>query len=94
MSNGTFVIALACGAALLAVWLDSRFPALAPAGLHRLIVHAAVALVLMQLVPGTGGSVAFAFVVVFAVALPVFVYGFLVTVWFVRLWHSVAGVPR
>jgi hypothetical protein len=94
MSNGTFTMVLACGAALLALWLDARFPALAPHGLNRLFAHTAVALLLMQIVPGAGGSIAFAFAVVFAVALPVFVYGFLVAIWGVRLLQGVAGAPR
>jgi hypothetical protein len=94
MSNQTFVLLLAGGAALLALWVDRRFPSLAPDALQRLFVHAAVALVLLQLIPDSGGSVAFAFVVVFAAALPAFVYCFLVAVWFVRLWQQLAGAVR
>ena len=94
MSNQMFVIALAGGAALLALWIDRRFPSLAPDGLQRLLVHTAVALGLLQLVPDSGGSVAFAFVVVFAAALPVFVYCFLIAVWLVRLWQGLASALR
>lgn len=86
-----FVLALVGGAAVLALWVDTRFPSLAPEGLQWLLVHAGVALALMQLIPDSQGSIAFAYVVVFASALPVFVYCFLVGVWLVRLWQGLAG---
>ena len=43
MSNGTFVLALAVGAGLLAIWTHTRFPSLAPERLGRTILHAATA---------------------------------------------------
>jgi hypothetical protein len=94
VSNHTFVLALTGGAAVLALWVDRRFPALVPDGLRPLFAHAVVALVLLELIPDSHGSVAFAFVVVFAAALPVFVYCFLVGVWLVRLWQELAGALR
>jgi hypothetical protein len=93
MSNGMFAVALAIGAALLAVWIDARFADSAPRTLQRVFAHALAALVLMQLIPGSGNSVLFGFVVVFGAALPAFVYAFLVAIWIMRLWLS-SGLQR
>lgn len=94
MSGGTFSMALACGAALLALWVNARRPNLAPQRLSWLLVHAGLALALMQLIPSSGNSVPFAFVVVFAVALPVFVYAFLVSIWVIRLGQDATAAYR
>jgi hypothetical protein len=94
MSGGTFAIALACGAALLALWLNARKPSLAPEGLPRLLVHGGIVLVLTHLIPSSGNSVAFAYVVVFAVALPVLVYAFLVAIWLIRFWQGATAAYR
>ena len=40
MSNDMFVLALAVGAALLALWIHARFPALAPERMPRTLLHA------------------------------------------------------
>lgn len=94
MTNEVFALALACGAAALALWVHVRAPKLEPGSLRVLALHAVVAFVLMQLIPASGGSVAFAYVVVFAVALPLLVYAFLVAIWFLRLLQNVATSMR
>ena len=94
MSNATFVPMLVVGAAALALWIHVRFPFLAPNSALRAFVHAGIALGLLELVPDSGGSTAFAFVVVFGGALPGFVYCFLAGIWLVRVMQSLAGVPR
>jgi hypothetical protein len=94
MSGGTFGMVLACGAALIALWLHVRLPNLAPEGLPRHLLHAGIALALMQLIPSSGDLVWFAFVVVFAVALPVLVYAFLVAIWVIRLGQDAAAAYR
>jgi hypothetical protein len=85
---------LVCGGALLALWLNARKPELSPEGLPRLLVHAGLALALMQLIPSSGNSVVFAFVVVFAAALPVFVYAFLVAIWVIRFGQAASAAFR
>lgn len=93
MGSGTFALALAVGAALLAMWTSMRFPRLGPATLDRLLVHAVVAFALLRLVPGTD-SAAFAFVVVFGALLPALVYAFLVSLWVLRLAQDALGAGR
>ena len=81
MSKELFVLALAVGAALLAMWLHTRFPDLGPQKPGRLIVHIVAALVLLNAIPGIGGSTLAAYAVVFGFVLPALVYTFLATIW-------------
>ena len=92
MSGGIFSAALLCGAAMLALWVNARKPNLAPEGLSHVLLHAGIALALMKLIPSSGSSIAFAFVVVFAVVVPVFVYAFLVAIWAIRLGQGAAAL--
>jgi hypothetical protein len=94
MSGGTFAIVLVCGAALIALWLNARKPNLAPEGLPKLLIHVGIAMALMRLVPASGGSVAFAYVVVFASLLPVLVYAFLVAIWAIRIGQGAMAAYR
>ena len=57
MSSGSFVIALGIGAALLAFWVQFRFPNLAPQTFGWAIVHLVVTGVLAQLTKAVFGSV-------------------------------------
>lgn len=94
MWSAVFPMALMCGAAVLALWVNARKPNLAPEGLPRLLLHAGIALALLQLIPSSGNSIAFAFVVVFASLLPVFVYTFLVAIWVIRFGQSAMAAYR
>ena len=81
MSMELFAAALAVGAALLAVWIHARFPDLGPEKPAKLILHIVAALVLLNAIPGTGGSTAAAYAVVFGFVLPALAYTFLTTIW-------------
>ena len=94
MSNGTFALALVVGAALIALWLDVRAPKLAPVGVQRIVLHALLAWVLIELLPGGGGSVLFTWVVVFAAALPALVYSFLVSIWLIKVCQGALAPGR
>lgn len=94
MSGGTFAIVLVCSAALLALWINARKPDLAPEGMKGLLVHGAIALALTQLIPSSGSSVVFAYVVIFAAALPVLVYSFLVAIWVIRFAQAATAAFR
>lgn len=93
MSNGTFVFALAVGAALLAVWIHVRFPALAPERLGRTLAHAVVAFALLQLAPPLVGPAAL-LAGVFLVVLPALVYALLSAIWMLRHLQTALGLPR
>lgn len=91
MTNGTFVLALAAGAALLAAWTHARFPGLAPERLGRTLGHVVVASVVLQLAPGLGGSLG-AFAAVFLIVLPALVYALLATIWMLQQARTALGL--
>ncbi|HWG55140.1 MAG TPA: hypothetical protein VNT58_01325 [Gaiellaceae bacterium] len=90
MSNLVFAISLVVGAALLALWLDVRFPRQGLT-LQRIVGHAIVALLLVHLAPGGSASPALSLAIVFALVLPALVYLWLTAVWFVRLAQGALG---
>lgn len=93
MSASTFILVLAAGAALLAVWIHVRFPKLAPERLGRTIVHAATAFALLQLAPGLGGSVALMAGVLLFV-LPALTYALLCSIWVLQQAQAALGLQR
>ncbi len=93
MSNSTFVLILAAGAGLLAMWVHARFPSLAPERLGRTILHAATAFALLKLTSMFGES-ATAFAVVFLFVLPALVYALLCTIWILQQAQTALGLSR
>ena len=93
MSNGTFVLVLAAGAGLLALWLHVRFPSLAPERLGRTILHAATAFALLRMTSMFGESTA-VFTVVFVFVLPALVYALLCTIWVLQHAQTALGLSR
>jgi len=79
-----FMPALVLGAAVLALWIDRRFPALAPPSLVRRVGAACLAFVVLGAAPVFHGSAAAVYATVFAVLLPVLVWSFLASVWLLR----------
>jgi hypothetical protein len=90
LSNGTFALVLTAGAALLALWIDTRLPKLAPASMRRVFLHVGAAMLTLHLIPGANSN-AMIYVAVFGVALPALVYSFLTAIWFIRLAQSALG---
>jgi hypothetical protein len=78
------LIAFVFGAGLLALWVDVRFPKLAPSSLPRRLGAACGAFVLLQVTPVLGGSAAGIYATLFAILLPAFVITFLTGVWLLR----------
>jgi hypothetical protein len=93
MSNGTFVLVLAAGAALLALWVHMRFPSLAPDRLGRTIVHAVTAFALLKMTSIFGES-STVFTAVFVFVLPALVYALLCTIWVLQQAQSALGLSR
>jgi hypothetical protein len=86
---GFFLVALAVGAALIAVWLDVRFERFGPSDFRGAMLHVGVALAVgWLLVPAGLESVlavgASPLVALFGVALPSLVYVFLAAFWVVK----------
>lgn len=86
-----FVVSVATGAALLALWLELRYPSLAPEGLILRLVAVGLGCVVMQL-----GALGFeralalrlgsatAALLALAVLLPALTFGFVTAVWLLR----------
>lgn len=95
MSSGSFIIALGLGAGVLAFWVQFRFPNLAPQTLGWAIFHLVVTGVLAQLTKAVFASVELqpygTLALVFGLALPTLVYGFVSGMWLIRLAQGALG---
>lgn len=102
MTTTTFVLALALGAAMLALWCVQRLPGFAPAGLRGALGHVGAAMVVMNLAVPVGlvlavesGSTLGLLLGVLGVALPPLTYVFLATLWALRVaQNSLPGFGR
>lgn len=95
MVSTPLVLALVALAALsVAVWIDMRFPSLAPETLRGALVHVGISLLAGQtLVPlavhtlGDGPGPARIFMVA-GIAFPVLVYSLLAAIWIIKIWRE------
>lgn len=94
MSNGMFVFALAVGAALLAGWIHVRFPSLAPERLTMTMVHTAIALLLLKVVPLVLESSLNLHLAIFGLVVPALVYGLLAALWMLNQAQTALGFQR
>ena len=79
-----FVSALVVGAALLALWIDARFPNLAPKSFQKRMLAAICAVLAFGAAPVFGGSAAAVYATLFAIVLPLLVSSLLAAVWVLR----------
>ena len=95
MSSATFIIGLGIGAALLAFWVQIRFPNFAPHSLGWAIFHLGATTVLAQLTKVVFGSVELqplgTMALVFGLALPTLVYAFTSGMWIIRIAQGALG---
>jgi hypothetical protein len=98
MSPSIFVLFLALGAAIIALWIELRFPRLAPMTLRACFVHAAVSFVALVVVPiaiepmfSATQSLVVELIALFGGLFPVLVYAFLAFTWLVKPLAS--GLP-
>ena len=90
MSSYAFLVALVLGAGALALWVDVRFPRLAPRGLRGRALVAGIAFVAVAAAPiSSAGGVA-TLVTLVGVFLPVLCFALLSALWLLR---TVAGQP-
>ena len=92
MKASEFLIALTLGAGALALWINVRFPRIAPGELRTAIIHVGVALLVGQaVVPLVHASlpdmsaVLQALIMTFLIGLPALVYSLLSSIWIIRL---------
>jgi hypothetical protein len=82
-----FVLTMTCGAALLALWIMARYTNFGPRSVGWAIVHVVIACAVLRLLPFALDAIrasripAVAYVEVFGIALPLFVYAFLSGGW-------------
>lgn len=94
MNTQSFVLALATGCALLALWVEVRFPTLAPGGLGRVFLNIVAAVLCMHLAgamvvaAAEHSALPLRFAAVFVLALPALTYVFLSSIWVLRLMGS------
>jgi hypothetical protein len=86
---GTFLVALALGAAVIAVWIHVRFEHLAPEDFRGALIHCGVALgagwfFVPALITGLTAAGINPMLVLFGLALPSLVYLFLAALWLLR----------
>jgi UDP-N-acetylmuramyl pentapeptide phosphotransferase/UDP-N-acetylglucosamine-1-phosphate transferase len=91
VSNQLFAVSLVIGAAVLALWVDVRFP-LRDLTLQRIVGHAIAAVALVHVGSMIIGSSTLGLAVgVFALLLPALVYLCLTALWFVRFTQRSLG---
>lgn len=83
-SSSPALLAFVVGAGAIALWIDVRFPGLAPATLKRRMIAAGGAFVLLELAPIVGSSAALAYLTLFGALLPAFVAVFVTSAWLLR----------
>ncbi len=102
LNINAFLIVFAAGTAAVALWIDGRFPRLAPTSFRTSFLHAGVSLVLGQLIVPLGiqtisanGSPSFVLTAVLGLGLPALVYCFLAALWVMKLVAAqMRGSPR
>jgi hypothetical protein len=97
----SFVVGLTIAAALLAVWVDSRFASHRPESLARRTIHILVAFLTLQaanfgshFVIGEHSGDALRVLVVFLLFLPTLVYTFLSGLWLMRTLAEMHSTAR
>lgn len=90
LSVQLFSLCFLAGAAAVAVWVDVRFPAIAPQSLRAATLHMGATLIAAQvLVPVATrtltGSQALAILAAFGVGFPALVYSILAAIWLVKI---------
>jgi hypothetical protein len=92
MTVHQFLMVLTVGAAAIALWINARFPKLAPDGIRTAIIHVGAAMLVGQVllpsltdvIPGSN-PVMRALVITFILGLPALVYTLLASIWVIRI---------
>jgi hypothetical protein len=93
MTVTQFLVALALGAGAIALWINNRFPGIAPGRIPVVMVHIGVAMVIgIALIPAIDSFVEAsvsplmrAIVITFVVGLPALVYALLTSIWVILI---------
>lgn len=98
MNAGVVVVFICLGAAAIALWVDVRFPRIAPRAVRSIVIHAALAVVAGKLLAPAGMSLlldakstVLTMIAIFGVAFPALMYAFLVAVWTIKTAQGFLG---
>ena len=99
MNPQIFVLVLAVGAGVLAVWIDARFPKLGPESMQGVLLHTVAAMIALRVVATTIGALIsgpfpMPIAAVLGIALPGLMYAFLSGVWAIRLFQGAYAGTR
>jgi hypothetical protein len=95
VSPTVFAVCFLVGAVVIALWIDVRFPRLAPSSIGVTVLHVGGTIVGAQLLTPLAthllvGSAFLTLVSTFAVGFPALVYTLLVAIWIIRILRGVA----
>jgi hypothetical protein len=93
MTVTEFLVALALGAGAIALWINFRFPGLAPERLRTVVIHVGIAMLVgLAVVPaidaivtGSLSPLMRAIVITFLVGLPALIYALLTSIWVILI---------
>lgn len=93
MTVTQFLVALALGAGAIALWINNRFPGIAPGRIATAMIHVGVAMVIgVALVPAIDAFVEAsvsplmrAILITFVVGLPALIYALLTSIWVILI---------
>jgi|SRR5215211_7495502 len=93
MTVAQFLVALALGAGAIALWINHRFPGIAPGRIMTAMIHVGIAMVIgIAFVPAIDGFVETsvspltrAIIITFVVGLPALVYALLTSIWVILI---------
>ena len=99
MSGMTFATIFFSGCAVIALWINVRFPKLCPEGLRQALIHMVVGTLALDLIMPLGNRLAEHFATqpatrllpVFLLILPALTYWLLGVSWMIRLTQSLMG---
>ena len=102
MTVTQFLVALALGAGAIALWINNRFPGIAPGRIPIVMVHVGVAMVIgIAVIPAIDAFVQAslsplmrAIVITFVVGLPALVYALLTSIWVILIAQGAMRMRR
>jgi hypothetical protein len=89
-----FEVGFMLGAAAVAIWIDARFPQLAPASLGTRLVALLLSGLIVAVAPVLAASPAEILASLFGLIFPAFVFSFLSALWLLRGLRDAHGLTR